>query len=137
MAVVCGLAIYRGNMATRWAGVSVALGWLVTSLSEQYVDIGSPLYVGIAVDILILAVFGVLSYFTVSHWPVVATVFQALGMAVHVSYLFEVQIGVWLYYSGLIVSAFGVLGSVGFGTWLAWRERVAEAMSAPVPTRSA
>lgn len=126
MALACGAAAVKGDVYARVAGIAVGLGWLGSALSEQYTEMGSPLYAVIVIDLALLLLLGFLSYGSPRPWPVWATVFHAVGLAVHVSYAFEVDVGVWLYYSALTGSAWGVLGSIGFGTWQAWRERAVE-----------
>lgn len=125
MIAACGAAAWKGDIHARSAGVAVALGWLGSAVAERYIQIGSPLYTVILIDLLLLLLFGGLSYFSDRVWPVFATVLHALGLAAHVSYMFELQIGVPLYYTALTVSGNGVLIAIAYGTLQAWRERAA------------
>lgn len=137
MVLVCGLAATVGDRTARWVGVTAALVWLGSSVSEQYVSEAMPLYAVLILDVIFLLVLGVATYLSQRIWPAFCLVAHAIGIAMHISYTFEVKVSVHVYYTALAVSALGVLASIGYGTWQAWRERVAEAMSAPVPTRSA
>lgn len=131
MIAVCGMALLAGDRTARTVSISTAFVWLASAVTVGYADVGNPLYAAIALDIFFLLILGAATYFSRRIWPVVCLMAHAIGLAVHVSYVFEVEITVFLYYAALSVSSCGVLIPIGYGTWQAWRERVVEEMSAP------
>lgn len=123
MAVICGLAVWKGDRHTRIIGLSVGFGWLISAMAQDHAPKESPLYLVIVVDLVLLGLLGVISYLSVRHWPAVATVLHALGLVAHVSFVFEIEIGAMLYYWALAISAYGVILSLLVGTVGPWRER--------------
>lgn len=137
MVVVCGLAVLIGDRTARTVGVAAALVWLGSAVSEQYATKGAPLHAVIMLDVVFLMILGGATYLSHRTWPAFCLVAHAVGLAVHVSFAFEVEVSVWLYYTALTGSAWGVLASIGYGTWQAWRERTVESLSAAASPRSA
>lgn len=123
MAAVCGFAVWKGDLHARTLGIVIFIGWLASALAHDYAPENAPLYVVLAVDVMLLLLLGGLSYVSPRVWPIVATVLQALGLVGHVSYVFEMNVQPIYYQWALALSAYGVVLALLFGTAQSWLER--------------
>jgi len=73
------------------------------------------------VDLATLLGFGILTWRSSRDWPVIATAFQGVAVAVGALFLFDVSIAPPLYVASLAVSSIGVLGAILWGIVTAWK----------------
>lgn len=115
---LCGLlvaAIWRGGPTEQAGAGLAALAWGATAfVTAQVADYVVWLAV---IDFVTLVAFGVLTWRSSRDWPIIATAFQGVSLAMNLFYLFDPEIEPTLYFTALAVASFGVLGAIAYGVY--------------------
>lgn len=122
---VCVMAVWKGGQPERAAGVTFFLAWLLSLSAWSFVGLLNAQLIVLGIDSLLLASFGFLAWKSGRGWLTWATAFLSIDVAIHLSTLMNLRVVAFAYGAALWLSAYGVLGSIAVGTWMAWREREA------------
>jgi hypothetical protein len=118
--LVCGLAMWRGDRASRWVGAAFLASWLGSMLVYRR-DPYNADYGILAVDAVTLVVFVWISMRTRRIWTVVASAFMAIIVASHVAVMIDLRVTLGTLFFSMAVWSYGVLACIAFGTWAARR----------------
>jgi len=119
--LICGLAMWRGDKAARWAGAVCLAGWLGSILVYQG-NVYNADYGVLAVDIASLIGFVWISVKMRRIWTVVLSAFMAIIVASHVAIMIDLRVMISTLVTGMAMWSYGVLACIAFGTWASWRE---------------
>ena len=122
---VCLLALWKGERTEQWGAGVYVVGFLGSILVQDEAGLVDPQFAVLAIDLIALAVFGTLAWKSERSWPVWATAFQAVGVAVHLAFAMDLRIGARAYIAALALSSYGVLAALAVGAFIVWREREA------------
>jgi len=100
----------------------IAVGWVVSSLVERRDSWYEPQFGIMAVDIVILAAFVVMSFRYDRYWTICAAAFQAIAVLTHFAFLVNPHALYRAYYFGNFAIGFLILGAILGGVLI---ERVA------------
>lgn len=128
---VCLAAVVLGSKEERAAGTAALLAWVATLTVQAQTSLAQPFSIVIAIDLMLLAVLGYLSLRSELAWPIWAASCQAVGVAAHLCFAFDVRIGSATYFSAFVISSWGVLVALALGTFRVWRERRAMSYQRP------
>lgn len=120
--LICGLAMWRGDLAARWTGAVSLANWLGSLLIYRR-DAYNADYGVLAIDAIALIAFVWISIRTRRIWTIIASAFLAIIVASHVATVIDLRVthGTWLI--GMAMWSYGVLACIAFGTWASWRAR--------------
>ena len=119
--LICGMAMWRGDQAARWAGAVCLAGWLGSILVYQGNRYNAD-YGVLAVDIASLFGFVWISVKMRRIWTVILSAFMALIVASHVAVMIDLRVTIGTMAAGMAMWSYGVLACVAFGTWAGWRD---------------
>jgi hypothetical protein len=119
-ALVCGLAMWRGDRAARWVGAAFLASWLGSLLVYRR-DAYNADYGILAVDALTLVAFVWISLRTRRIWTVVASAFMTIIVASHLAVMIDLRVTLGTLFLSMAVWSYGVLACIAFGTWAARR----------------
>ncbi len=129
--LVSAYALWRGGVIERLVAVANLLAWFATMLVQNRLGWADPqtwvdpqwgvLAVDVAFGLLLLG----LAMCRDRSWLICAAAFQLLGVVTHVAMILDDGFRARTYLTGLIIWSYLVLGSLGVGTWIRWRERQA------------
>ncbi|MBW8858924.1 MAG: hypothetical protein JF570_04120, partial [Caulobacter sp.] len=117
-ALVCGLAMWRGDRAARWVGAAFLASWLGSLLVYRR-DAYNADYGILAVDALTLVAFVWISLRTRRIWTVVASAFMTIIVASHLAVMIDLRVTLGTLFLSMAVWSYGVLACIAFGTWAA------------------
>jgi hypothetical protein len=120
--LICGMAMWRGDQAARWAGAVCLAGWLGSILVYR-VNPYSADYGLLAVDVASLIGFVWISVRMRRIWTVILSAFMAIIVASHVAAMIDLRVTIGTLVVGMAMWSYGVLACIAFGTWAGWRER--------------
>ncbi len=120
--VICGMAMWCGDKAARWAGAVCLAGWLGSILVYRVNPYRAD-YGVLAVDIASLAGFVWISMRMRRIWTVILAAFMAIIVASHVAAMIDLRVTIGTLVVGMAMWSYGVLACIAFGTWAGWRER--------------
>lgn len=119
--LICGLAMWRGDQAARWAGAVCLAGWLASILVYRG-NVYNADYGLLAVDIASLIGFVWISVRMRRIWTVILSAFMAIIVASHVAIMIDLRVMISTLVTGMAMWSYGVLACIAFGTWASWRE---------------
>ena len=119
--LICGLAMWRGDAAARWAGAVCLAGWLGSILVYRANPYNAALGV-LAVDVAALIGFVWISIRMRRIWTVLLSACMAIMVASHVAAMIDLRLTVVTLITGLAMWSYGVLACIAFGTWAGWRQ---------------
>lgn len=119
--LICGLAMWRGDKAARWAGAVCLAGWLGSILVYR-ANAYNPDYGVLAVDVASLIGFVWISMRMRRIWTVILSAFMAIIVASHVATMIDLRVTMGTLVIGMAMWSYGVLACIAFGTWASWRE---------------
>jgi hypothetical protein len=125
----CLFAIAKGDQIERWGGVFLLVAWLMSLLTRATTGVQESALIILAIDIVSVFFLGALAWKSTRAWPVWATALQSIAAATHIAYALDLRISVYAYMAVQNLAAYGVIGALIVGSWMAWRER--EALKPP------
>lgn len=128
---VAFLAFWQGERDEKAAAGIVITANVCEVLVQQLAGVHGKQYGALVIDAVALVLFGVIAWRSVRSWPIWATSFQAVSTSVLLAGVVGMRVGQNAYAAAVNLADYGVLGSLGVGVFLAWRER--EALSGPKP----
>ncbi len=120
--LICGLAMWRGDVAARWTGAVSLANWLGSLLAYRR-DAYNADYGILAIDVATLIVFVWISVRTRRIWTVVASAFLTIIVASQVAVVIDLRVTLGTLLISMAVWSYGVLACIAFGTWASWRAR--------------
>ncbi len=76
-----------------------------------------------AIDAIMLGIFGALAWKSRRAWPVWASALQSLIVMSHILTLVDIRPPLWAFYAVINLASAGVLLVIAIGTFWAWQER--------------
>jgi len=126
MVLGCGFAFWKGDEPEKLGAGAYAIAWFASLLIQSFGDLTSPLQFGVmAVDVVVLAVFALLSWKAKRPWAVWATSLQALVVMTHVLGMIDLRPTMQAFISAINVVSFGIIACLIVGAFWAWQERKA------------
>ena len=124
MVVVAIFAFMKGDEPERLGMGAYLLGWLAALLLQDdgqlYKNFQWPMFV---LDFSMAATFAYVVWQWRRTWTVWALAIQLLVVMSHVVFLFDVRPPIAAFYTVLNLSSYGILTTIGVGTFWAWQER--------------
>ena len=120
--LICGLAMWRGDVAARWTGAVSLANWLGSLLAYRR-DAYNADYGILAIDVVTLIVFVWISMRTRRIWTIVASAFLTIIVASQVAVVIDLRVTLGTLLISMAVWSYGVLACIAFGTWASWRAR--------------
>lgn len=119
--LICGMAMWRGDQAARWAGAVCLAGWLGSILVYQGNAYNAD-YGVLAIDFISLVAFVWISMRMRRIWTIIVSALTALMVASHVAVMIDLRVTLGTLIIGTAMWSYGVLACIAFGTWAGWRE---------------
>ncbi len=124
MVLVGILAFTKGDEPERLAMGAYLLGWMAGLLLQDDQGLQSHWQPGMfALDVVMLLVFGGLAWKFRRNWPIWAASLQLIIVMSHLVILFDMRAGIMSFYTILNLAGYGILLTIGLGTFWAWQER--------------
>lgn len=114
---ICVAALIFGRTPERIGAGTYLVAWIASLLIVRNSPTSGPYYAMAAVDAALLVVFVLLCWKARSSWPVWAAALQAVNLAIHGAYAFDLRIGERAYFAAITVATWGVLAALTYGTW--------------------
>ena len=131
--IVCGGAFWKGGREEQLAAVGLMLSTLTTVFLSDRRWVGLQ-WSAFAADTCLLLLLGWIALRTPRWWPLPATAFQLLCVAIHVARLIDPGVRAWAYATGQVILSQWVFFAVGVGTINTWRaSRRQLAANTPTP----
>ena len=121
-ALICGLAMWRGDQPARWIGAADLASWLGSLLVHRR-DAFNAEYGILVIDIATLVVFVWISMRTRRLWTIVASACVAILVASHIATMIDLRVTLNTLRVSMAVWSYVVLACIAFGTWTAERQR--------------
>jgi hypothetical protein len=124
MVLVGIFAFAKGDDPERVAMGSYLLGWMAAMLLQDDGDLHRNWQPALlALDTLMLLVFGGIAWKFRRTWPIWAASLQLIIVMSHLVILFDLRPGMSAFYTVLNLASYGILVAIGVGTFWAWQER--------------
>jgi len=124
MVLVGILAFAKGDEPERLAMGAYILGWMAAMLFQDIAKLhGSWQAAVLALDMVMLTVFGGLAWKYRRTWPVWAAALQLIIVMSHLVILIDFRVGMRAFYTVLNLASYGILAAIGIGSFWAWQER--------------
>jgi hypothetical protein len=120
--VIVGAAFLKGDEPERVGGGACALALLASLLLQDSSRLSGPQWGLIAVDLVMLIVYGALVWKSRRSWPAWATALQALIVMTHVVTLTDTRPPMSAVYAVINAASYGILLALAFGVLRAWRD---------------
>lgn len=124
-----GFAFWKGDEPERLGGAAYALAFLATNMIRGDTTPNVPRWGMMGIEIVLLGVFVGLGLSSRRAWPVWAASFQALVVTCHVLIAASLRPPLVAAATVINMSNYGILIAMAVGTFWAWQERQAAAMS--------
>ncbi|WP_332765960.1 hypothetical protein [Phenylobacterium sp.] len=118
MALVCGLAFWRGRRPEWIVAGACILAWALTPLAQNSRNWFDPQWGVFAVDLALLAVLVWLTLTTDRTWLLFASAFQLLAVIIHLAILVDHSVNPMPYRQALVIWSYLVIAALGVGSWL-------------------
>lgn len=124
MVLVGIFAFTKGDEPERLAMGAYLLGWMAGMLIQSDSGQQETFQLGLfSLDVIMLLVFGGLSWKFRRTWPIWAASLQLTIVMSHLVILFGVRGGMMSFYTVVNLAGYGILIAIGLGTFWAWQER--------------
>lgn len=124
MILVGIFAFMKGDEPERVTMGAYLLAWMAALLIQDDGGLHSNWQPGVlALDILMLSVFGGVAWKTRRSWPLWAAALQLVVVMSHVVIMFDMRPGMSAFYTIVNLASYGILLAIGLGTFWAWQER--------------
>ncbi|MBX9617053.1 MAG: hypothetical protein K2X25_15785 [Caulobacteraceae bacterium] len=118
------LAFAKGDEPERLAMGAYLLGWLAAMLVQDGQAIHGSWQLGLfALDVVMLLVFGGIAWKFRRNWPIWAAALQLIVLVSHVVIVIDPRAGMRSFYTVLNLASYGILLTIGIGSFWAWQER--------------
>ena len=128
--LVVTFAFLKGDEPERVGGAAYAMAFLATTMIKGDVTPNLPRWGMMGIELVLLIVFAGLAWHSRRGWPVWACSFQALIVTSHGLVAANLRPPVNAAAAVINMSNYGVLITLAVGTFWAWQERRAAALSA-------
>lgn len=129
--VVVTFAFIKGDEPERMGAAAYAMVFLAVKMTSNGSLVNFPRWGAMAMEIVLLAVFIGIAWHSRRAWPVWAASFQALIVTCHVLIAANLRPPHNAVAAVINMSNYGLLIAIAVGTFWAWQERRAAAMSSP------
>lgn len=119
--LICGMAMWQGDKAARWAGAVCLAGWLGSILVYRENAYNAD-YGVLAVDVAALIGFVWISIRMRRIWTIILSASMAIIVALHVATMIDLRLTLGTLVIGMAMWSYVVLACIAFGTWAGWRE---------------
>lgn len=123
--LICTFAFLKGDEVERIAAGAYILSWFASMLLQTDGELREVQWGVFAVDTAMLFVFGALVWKSRKTWPIWATACTLLIVMSHIVLMVDVRPSMAAFLTVVNLAAYGVLISIGVGTFWAWQERKA------------
>lgn len=123
-----GFAFLKGDEPERTGAAAYAMVTLATTMIRDGTSPGVPRFGTMGLEIVLLAVFAGIAWFSRRGWPVWAASFQALVVTGHFMVVASLRPPSNAFATVINMSNYGILIAMAVGTFWAWQERRAAAM---------
>ncbi len=124
MVLVGILAFAKGDEPERLAMGAYLLGWMAGMLVQDDAGLGRNFKPGLlALDTVMLLVFGGIAWKFRRTWPVWAAALQLVVIMSHFVILFDLRPTIAAFYTVLNLASYGIMAAIGIGSFWAWQER--------------
>jgi hypothetical protein len=124
MVLIGIFAFTKGDEPERVTMGAYLLAWMASLLFQDDAGLHNNWQWGIlALDILMLSVFGGVAWKTRRSWPLWAAALQLVVVMSHIVIMFDLRPGMSAFYTIVNIASYGILLTIGVGTFWAWQER--------------
>ena len=124
MVLVGIFAFTKGDEPERLTMGAYLLGWMAGLLIQDDGGLHRNFQPGLlALDIVMLLVFGGIAWKFRRSWPVWAAGLQLVVVMSHLVIMFDLRPTMAAFYTILNLASYGILAAIGIGTFWAWQER--------------
>lgn len=124
MVLIGIFAFAKGDQPERLGMGTYLLGWLATALVQDDGQVYQQFqWKMFALDLTMVTVFGFIVWQSKRTWIVWATAIQLLVVMSHIVYLVDVRPPAAAFYTVVNLASYGILVTIGVGTFWAWQER--------------
>lgn len=124
MVLVGLLAFLKGDEPERLGMGTYILGWMAGLLIQDDASLHNNFQPGlIALDVIMILVFGGLAWKFRRSWPIWAASLQLVIIMSHLVLLFDLRPSIAAFYTVLNLASYGILLTIGIGSFWAWQER--------------
>lgn len=120
--VIVGAAFLKGDEPERVGGGACALALLASLLLQDSSRLSGPQWGLIAVDLVMLIVYGALVWKSRRSWPAWATALQSLIIMTHVVTLTDSRPSMNAVYAVINAASYGILLALALGVFQSWRD---------------
>lgn len=128
MVSVCVFALWQGDQPERVGAGAYLLAWLLTLVIQNDAQLTSLQPPMLAIDVVVLGIFVGLAWKSHKTWPLWAAAFQLLATMAYFVPMVDARLPAWSYLTVVNIAGYGVLASLGIGTFWAWQERRVQTM---------
>ncbi|WP_269513971.1 hypothetical protein [Brevundimonas subvibrioides] len=123
--ILIGLfAFSKGDFPERFGMGVYMLSWLASVLVQDDGNLYESFQLKIfLIDLGVAVFFGYLMWRWARNWIVWAMALQLLTVMSHIVYLFDVRPPVAAFYTVINLTSYGILLTIGIGTFWAWQDR--------------
>lgn len=127
--LVVAFSFFKGDEPERAGAAAYTLVTLATTVIRDGTSPGVPRYGTMSLEIVLLAVFAGIAWYSRRSWPVWAASFQALVVTGHIMVVASLRPPSNAFATVINMSNYGLLIALAVGTFWAWQERRAAALS--------
>ncbi len=121
--LICAFAFLKGDDPERVGAGAYMLGWFAALLLQDDGPLDGIPSAIVGLDLTMLIVLSAIVWRWRPTWAVWACACQLLVVMSHVMSLIDVRPAVASFYTVINLASYGVLVSLGIGTFWAWQER--------------
>lgn len=114
MALVCGLAAWRGGWEERTTAMAFMIAWMTTLLGRDQAWIGAQ-WGTLVVDLILLAFLLLVALRGDKYWPLFAAGFHLLSVVTHMARMVDAQVGAWAYATAAVIFSQMTVFALGAG----------------------
>ncbi len=122
---VAALAAVKGDRPEQIGAGIFVISWIASLAAQSGAAEGALPYRFLIIDLLVLAGVGFIAFKYDRPWAIWASALTAIGVAVHLSYVMDMNIGSRAYLTAMMISNYGAIVCLAIGTAQAWFQRVA------------
>lgn len=121
--LVLAFAFIKGDEPERVGAGAFVFVFIASMLIQDESNPSGPQWSLMAIDTLLLTVYGAIAWKSRRSWPVWAMACQALIVMTHVLLVLDLGANVFAFYVITNLAGYGTLIAIAIGTFWAWQDR--------------